>query len=167
MAELTTAPEITQIADFNSNMHVMLEEGGTLKKADATLFRGQDGADGATGPQGPAGADGATGPQGPAGADGSDANSLGIGQSYGNYTSSRVSGTNYINSTAKPIFINILTISHQTRSYFYIGGVLVFTDINPQKYELHESVFFSFIIPPGAVYKFVAGGSINGWFELR
>ena len=93
----------------------------------------------------------------------------GPGQSYHNLTGSRSAGTNYTNSTGRPIFVLVSTSVGQT------GVVTAYVDGNPiADYSVSTSnsrITLSFIVPDTSTYKIDhAGGSffnINSWNELR
>jgi len=100
----------------------------------------------------------------------SEADSIGVGQTWQDVTGSRVSGTTYTNSTGKPIVINpIMTNSGSNTGYFSvtIGGLVVG----------YSSTFgggnfssFPVVVPNGSTYSVAilgTGSSYSKWTELR
>lgn len=96
--------------------------------------------------------------------------SLGVGQTWQNVTSSRVSGTTYTNSTTKPI--QVLVVLPDTGGTatvtVVVGGI---TLINNVAYDIGAGsavAIPSFIVPSGQTYSVSAGGagSIVQWNEL-
>ncbi len=91
----------------------------------------------------------------------------GVGQAYTDVTGSRAAGTNYTNSTGRPIEVQVnTTIATNGRLQPTVDGVAL-----P---ESHDSVtggskaYVSFMVPNGKVYSVaVPIGSIEKWVELR
>lgn len=104
----------------------------------------------------------------------SEADSIGVGQTWQNVAGNRVSGTTYTNSTGKPI--QILVTSYSTVSgntgivIFNIDGIVFYTNhVSGASTANNESVATSLIIPNGATYSVTSssGSTISGWLELR
>lgn len=92
---------------------------------------------------------------------------LGIGQTWQDVTSSRVSGQIYTNNTGKPIQISIVMRDSNTASpvSLTIGGVLVFSIPD---FSVLQHISLDKIIPVGATYTLNAGNNqIITWAELR
>jgi len=85
---------------------------------------------------------------------------VGVGQTWQNLTSSRVSGSTYTNTTVKPI--QVAVTQEYDIGYFYINGQQVAKNGNSAN---NITSTFSFIIPVGSTYRFV--GKLNAWWELR
>ena len=93
---------------------------------------------------------------------------LGVGQSYGDYVSSRALNTAYTNSTGRPIFVNALIRSYSgsASAVGYVNGVAACTasaTLNTSQGNV------SFVVPNGASYSINNSGSIgiDHWYELR
>ena len=80
--------------------------------------------------------------------------SFGVGQTWQNMTSSRVSGTTYTNSTSRTIELYIQTGVNGS-SVTVDGGVL----------PTHGSSMIQLVVPSGKTYSY--GGSFSAWWELR
>jgi len=110
----------------------------------------------------------------------SSATSVGVGQTWTTVYSSRSSGTEYQNTTGKPIMVNIwfvapFTSRGQLWVYDTSGGQVIVADsdggdyYSASAYTNHYTTI-SAIVPPNHYYKFFAVSSdatINGWAELR
>lgn len=94
--------------------------------------------------------------------------SFGYGQTWQIVTGSRAAGTNYYNTTGKPIFVQAwvnagaasvsaaFNVNGSTNSYFAIN-----TSIGAQ-------ITISTIVPPGSYYTLVLGSmTLTQWYELR
>ena len=79
---------------------------------------------------------------------------FGVGQTWQNMTSSRVSGTTYTNSTTRTIELYIQT-GVTGSSVTVDGGVL----------PTHGSSMVQIVVPSAKTYSF--GGSFSAWWELR
>jgi hypothetical protein len=90
---------------------------------------------------------------------------LGVGQTYGAYQGSRSVGTNYTNSTGKPI---CLWVGWQNANSRYCQ-LIVGGNIASQFYGNNYSWGYGFcVIPNGSTYSSNANGqSITYWYELR
>lgn len=100
---------------------------------------------------------------------------IGVGQTWQNVTANRALGTNYTNTTGKPIFVNVVQYNGGANGVFItltIDGVLVDRDGgwpgggNP----MYANV--SGIVPNGSTYSAAAtggnaSGGLNNWSELR
>ena len=101
-----------------------------------------------------------------------DATPIGIGQSWQDMTPSRVAGTNYVNTTGRPIQVSIAAQAGQVGNYFvlYVNGI-------PAAYS---GAGFStgaiiatqpVIIPPDATYSLATSSGVAmvgpSWKELR
>lgn len=95
--------------------------------------------------------------------------SLGYGQTWQNVTGSRLIGTNYTNTTGKPIFINVsVSSTAATFMSFTINGLQ--SSVTSTQTVVNNGMAGSIIIPPGAIYivSVTAGTTtLNGWWELR
>ena len=80
--------------------------------------------------------------------------SFGVGQTWQDMTSSRVSGTTYTNSTSRTIALYIQTGVNGS-SVTVDGGVL----------PTHGSSMIQLVVPSGKTYSY--GGSFSAWWELR
>ena len=80
--------------------------------------------------------------------------SFGVGQTWQNMTSSRVSGTTYTNSTTRTIELYIQTGVNGS-SVTVDGSVL----------PTHGSSMIQLVVPSGKTYSY--GGSFSAWWELR
>ena len=85
---------------------------------------------------------------------------IGLGQGWVDMTGSRSAGTNYTNTTGRPIMV-MLTIGTDRVHNVYINGVLVAVPKSAASAE--ECV--TFIVPPGNTYR--AQIAPNMWSELR
>jgi hypothetical protein len=100
--------------------------------------------------------------------------SIGYSQSWQNVLGSRSAGTNYYNTTGKPIYISV-QINTSTAGiayvYFNINSVDlgVFGQTSSGSPNTLYSSFCTQIIPAGATYKFTITGNatLAQWFELR
>ncbi|EQC1605503.1 hypothetical protein ACY2PW_002524 [Salmonella enterica] len=86
-------------------------------------------------------------------------NALGVGQTWQDVTSSRVSGVTYTNTTSKPICVSIPETGDGDRG-IYVGGVLTAFARGSDS----DSTLFA-IVPPGTQYIF--SGAFSSWAELR
>lgn len=99
---------------------------------------------------------------------------LGEGQTWQNVTGSRTAGTNYTNSTGRPILVSI-TSATATSGYGYL--TLVIDGITVQNYTFSSGgvnfgACVSSVVPAGSVYSITnsfgsAGGGVSVWAELR
>jgi hypothetical protein len=87
--------------------------------------------------------------------------SIGVAQTWQNMIGSRAAGTNYTNSTGRPIMVAITTSTGNSSASFYINGNLVAT----QGGDLNNTNTFTFIIPNGDNYRI--SNSVSQWWELR
>lgn len=98
----------------------------------------------------------------------SEADSIGVNQTWQNVTASRSVGVTYTNTTGKPIVVrlNIAQTANSASSFsFFIAGVDFGGDGNSISGVLLVSD--TFIIPNGAAYYLSTPFSINSWLELR
>ena len=92
---------------------------------------------------------------------------LGVGQTWQDLTSSRVSGTTYTNSTGKPIVVSV-TIDGSTDCYVKIlTGTLVLAHNRNTRSSDGSSVCATSVIPHGTSYKVEYSGNYITWAELR
>lgn len=100
----------------------------------------------------------------------STAPSLGVGQTWQDMTASRALGTNYTNSTSRPIYVSVGSnrTGNSLGITMVIDGFTVYSDYK------HAPVTRSFestavgIVPISSVYSVsMDGGSIAAWMELR
>lgn len=90
---------------------------------------------------------------------------FGVGQTYQDVTATRVVGTNYTNSTTKPILVLITAGSSVGTSYnAYVNDSLVTGVLNNAQYV--SAMSFAFVVQAGVNYK-VVGGAVARWVELR
>lgn len=92
----------------------------------------------------------------------SEADSIGVGQTWLDVTASRNIGVSYTNSTGKPIFVCVLpgdTGQHD----FLLNGVV----INRLFMTTGNGTGMTMIVPNGATYSVNGGTAINVWAELR
>lgn len=91
--------------------------------------------------------------------------SMGYGQTLQTGLS-RVSGTNYYNTTGKPITVLASVIWTNTNGYsFSVNGNS--TSIPASNISQTSSALVSFPVPPGQSYSITAASGINTWSELR
>lgn len=98
---------------------------------------------------------------------------LGIGQTYQDMTSSRVSGTSYYNGSTKPILVYATTttgFTYEAMITATVGAVSFVVDRDSNNGGAIYSAG-SIIVPPNTWYSLVASGSgVSGfgrWMELR
>lgn len=97
---------------------------------------------------------------------------LGVGQTWTNVTSSRVTGTTYTNSTGRPIFVAVTwnDVGGITTAGFdfLIDGVIVATARSGSGGGIIQRPFIGIVVPSGSTYSTNnQTGGINKWFELR
>ena len=80
--------------------------------------------------------------------------SFGVGQTWQDRTSSRVSGTTYTNSTNRPLEVYIYTGTNG--STFQVDGATL---------PVHGSSMVQIVVLSGKTYSF--NGSFEAWLELR
>jgi hypothetical protein len=99
---------------------------------------------------------------------GSALTSLGVNQTWGNYTSSRAFNTVYTNSTPKPIEVIVTFASSGNGGgiYVYLNGTLM---LETGAYDSGYGSAVSFIVPIGQTYEIVpfSVGVKAYWSELR
>lgn len=97
-----------------------------------------------------------------------DASSFGVGQTWQDFTTSRVSGTTYTNSTGKTIHVLILISDTLNIALKVSVGGLTYTatyDVAPS-----GAYPFSFPVPNGATYSLAWGTDskdLRFWWEMR
>lgn len=90
---------------------------------------------------------------------------IGQGQTWQNVTSSRVAGTNYTNTTGKPIMITVYATQNVgSLTDILVNGVVA---ARAQASTSGEGVNVAAIVPPGSVYSVSAGNTLSYWAELR
>jgi hypothetical protein len=90
---------------------------------------------------------------------------LGMGQTYVNYTSSgRTLGTTYYNTTSKPIAVDVST--YKAGGNDTLAGYVAGQAIANTLCVANNQGNIYFIVPPGMSYE-VIGTTINSWWELR
>lgn len=100
------------------------------------------------------------------------ADSLGVNQSWGDYTGARGSGGAYGNNTGRAIGVNISVTSNtggQIVATLYINGVTV-GNYNSYNQRYNNGGNFSVVVPPNATYQMNLSGDhpvISNWSELR
>ena len=91
--------------------------------------------------------------------------SVGFGQSYGN--PSRLAGTTYYNTTAKPRFVSFLlsTTGTSNAGNVQVNGLQILSWNNSATNFIHP---FDFIVPPGGSYLFTNTNNtaVSNWSEL-
>ena len=96
------------------------------------------------------------------------ASGLGIGQTWQSFAigSDRVIGTNYYNTTGKPIFLAITTGASNTQTvYVRVDGTLI-SRISMTASYVQGSMFA--VVPNGSYYSaHQGGGNFESWLELR
>ena len=94
--------------------------------------------------------------------------SIGYGQTWQAFTSgTRALGTNYVNTTAKPIMVAVSATSAAASTLaFTVGGV---TNYGSAASVAGYNMSAQFIVPPGAAYSATTtgGGTWSAWSELR
>jgi predicted Abi (CAAX) family protease len=99
----------------------------------------------------------------------------GVGQTWQNLTGSRVSGTTYTNTGAKPITVLMVfpdTVSSSPYVTVVVGGVTLINNVEYDNGSGVGALTASFIVPPGATYVVTFGswtysGATLQWNELR
>ena len=94
--------------------------------------------------------------------------SFGVGQSWQNVTSSRVTGTTYTNTTSRPIVVNVTANGYQTTTLItaIVQGVSFIIGSDSTPYDTVAAG--SFVVPSGVGYSVsVALGSLETWYEFR
>ena len=95
--------------------------------------------------------------------------SFGIGQTWQDLTSSRVSGVNYTNSTGRPITIAATSTGRDAVVNFYINDVLIYITQNTVDGGVNAGGIL--IVPNGATYRVVAtngfGANLSRFMELK
>lgn len=99
---------------------------------------------------------------------------LGVGQTYQNVTGSRLFGTNYTNSTGRPIAVRLVatsTSSGQVATQPTVGGVALGQQV-VQVGAVGFKVVEEFVVPNGAVYSVAttrssATPTLESWVELK
>lgn len=89
---------------------------------------------------------------------------LGAGQTWQNVTASRVLGTNYTNSTGKPIMVTVYTSQSAGLTDIIVDGIIA---ARASAATGSEGVNAAAIIPPGGVYSVSASNPLSYWAELR
>lgn len=93
--------------------------------------------------------------------------SIGYGQTYQDLTASRATGTNYYNTTGRPIYISITTGSATaTAVTITVNGVVAASSATNDS-ALGSPIGIGAIIPANAVYFATIVGGIGRWSELR
>lgn len=87
----------------------------------------------------------------------------GVGQAWVDVTASRSKGTNYTNSTGRPILVSVMT-GGNTTSTLTVDGVVaaknIFTTTN-------TNINLLAIVPAGATYSVSSGANIVQWSEFK
>lgn len=92
---------------------------------------------------------------------------MGVSQTWQDVTASRVAGTTYTNSTARPIMVTVtvLAVTGTDNHNLYVGNVIV---SGSQDQQAGDYTPYSTIVPAGATYRMtVEAGTISRWVELR
>lgn len=97
---------------------------------------------------------------------------IGVGQTWGLFSSGRVIGTTYINFTDKPIMVNVRTESTGANSYstLLVDGIPV-SYVQGDSTNGNASATLSAIVPKGSSYIVTGNRTLSGsssyWSELR
>ena len=98
-----------------------------------------------------------------------DAASFGVGQTWQDLTSSRVSGVNYTNSTGRPITIAATSAGRDAIVSFYVNDVLIYMSQNNYNGGVYAGGIL--IVPNGATYRVDAisgyGANLSRFMELK
>lgn len=99
---------------------------------------------------------------------------IGFGQTWTDVTASRSVGTNYTNSTTKPIVVSARTNQRYDSSMQAVVNGVMLMDMRPAvgygSTANYTSASINFIVPPGASYtvRIDYGVAVmTGWYELR
>jgi len=100
-----------------------------------------------------------------------DAQHIGIGQTWQNLSASRSSGITYSNTTGKPIsvYVSVINAIYSAAVTFsaVVGGVEIVRFTTPNNVNaIYGGGGVSFIVPNGASYS-VTASTFNVWSELR
>ena len=92
---------------------------------------------------------------------------LGVGQTWQDVTSVRVESINYMNTTGKPILINILVGGNDGDSdaKLFVDGIKV--GVWHCGYGTRGTITLSAIVPNNVQYRLETGSYIDAWTELR
>ena len=92
---------------------------------------------------------------------------LGVGQNWQNVTSSRFSGTIYLNNTPKPILIKVS--SNYTSSSNTLNLYVNEVEVQQIKQDADGGVnaWADLIVPPGSSYRINSSNGFSNWSELR
>ena len=94
---------------------------------------------------------------------------FGVGQTWLDLTSSRVSGVNYTNSTGKAITIAATSLGRDAIVSFYVNDVLIYRSQNIYNGAVHAGGIL--IVPNGATYRVDAisgyGSNLGAFMELK
>lgn len=97
-----------------------------------------------------------------------DGQALGVGQTWQNVLASRSTGTDYTNTTGRPIMVNITftqTSSSVPTTQLLVGGVVV---AQGGQSGIAGGGTLSAVVPAGAVYRCITSGNAPSlWAELR
>ena len=95
--------------------------------------------------------------------------SFGVGQTWQDLTSSRVSGVNYTNSTGRPITIAATSTGRDAIVSFYVNDVLIYITHNNYNGGVYAGGIL--IVPNEATYRVVAtnayGANLSRFMELK
>lgn len=90
---------------------------------------------------------------------------LGVGQTWQDVKASRAVATTYTNTTGRPIYLQVSTISGgDTSVSVTINGLQLFLGRNSVS---GGQPYGSVLIPAGATYNVTNSGSLGTWYELR
>jgi len=91
---------------------------------------------------------------------------LGVGQTWQNMLSSRVSGTTYTNDTDKPICVCVSSNNTTGSLTFRVNGLIVVLASTTSSYGSTGQT--TVIVPAGNTYSVtMSSGSLTHWVELR
>jgi hypothetical protein len=94
-------------------------------------------------------------------------NSIGVGQTWQNLTSSRSPGITYTNTTGKPIMVIVMSQGsnpYGASSEIIVDGIQVMVSVN---YNPSDQNAVTAIVPNGSTYSANSSWVYNGWRELR
>ena len=93
---------------------------------------------------------------------------FGVGQSWQNVTSSRVTGTTYTNTISRPIVVNVTANGYQATTIItaIVQGINFIIGSDSTSYDTVAAG--SFVVPSGVGYSVsVSLGSLQTWHEFR
>ena len=97
-----------------------------------------------------------------------NSSAFGVGQTWQNVTSSRLSGTVYTNTTGKTIIVKVSSgyTSSGNTMYLYVDGNEVQQIRNDAEFG-SVNTWATLEVPSGATYQITSSASFTNWSELR